>query len=525
MYDLVIAGGTVVDGTGAPRRPADVAVVGDRIVRLGRLASAEARRTLDAGGCIVAPGFIDTHNHLEGWLLRRRHLPFHTMQGFTSHLLMSDGISYAPVSQANWRDWLVYLRPLNALRLNDYAGWQGVDDYLRRLDRRNVQNAMALVPFANLRVLACGWRRDPADDTQIRIMQRLLIAAMEAGAAGLSTGLDYVSQCFARTDEIVEVCRAMAPYGGVYVTHVRYKRGLLPALHEAVAIARQAEVPVHISHLKAERAEQAESILEFLDRAGREVNLSFEFYPYGAGSTLLSSLLPYEAWENGPLGVVDRLRSATLRQRFQHLLEIYRLPLDKIRLAWTATEANAAYRRWWLSDYVAHTGRDPADALADLLIEEQLAVLLVFHLGGDELVEFLAGHPAATIGSDGIFHPDAPVHPRVYGTAAKILGTWVRQRGLLTLEQAVRQLAGFPAERFGFRDRGQLREGALADLVIFDPQSVQDHATYDQPHQLSTGIRTVIVNGTLVVDDGQPCPPGDETALCGRALSRGQAAG
>jgi N-acyl-D-amino-acid deacylase len=520
LFDLLIQGGTVIDGTGGPRKTADVAIAGDRIVAVGQLAAdgPAARKTIDARGLVVAPGFVDVHAHSDGWLLKIPHLVPKTSQGFTTEVLMSDGISYAPVTPENYRDWFMYLRGLNGLQQEDYRGWRTIADYLALLDGRTAQNVAAEIPYANVRVLAAGWRRGPLDDSQIKIMRREIEQAMDAGAVGVSTGLDYVSECFATSDEIAEVCAAMAPWRGLYVTHVRYKKGTLAGVQEAVEIGMRAGVPVHISHLKAGSPAEADAILAYVDRvAVHEVDFSFDIYPYLPGSTMFSYLLPYEVWEEGPLAAPAKLRDPAVRERFESLLACFMIPPERITLAWTATRSNARYQGQTVAQYAARTGRRPAEALCDLLIEENLAALSVLHTGNDAWIEPFLKHPKFMLGTDGIYFADGQVHPRVWGSAPKILGPLVRERKLFSLEEAVRKMSGIPAGRFGLVDRGEIREGAFADLVLFDPQTVTDRATYDNPHQQSIGIEHVLVNGVEILAKGKPIENlGPE--LPGRAL-------
>lgn len=520
MYSLLIRGGTVIDGTGIPRQRADVALAGDRIAAVGNLADAPAARVIDAAGLIVAPGFIDTHNHSDGWLLKLGHLESKTTQGFTTEVLMSDGISYAPVTPRTAAQWLYYLRGLDGLDVADYRGWESIRDYLMLLEGRTAQNAVAQIPYANVRTLAMGWGRAVPDDTQMRIIQQEIAQAMDEGAVGLSTGLDYVAQWFATTDELVEACAPLAARHGLYVSHVRYKKGVLAGVREAVEIGRRAGVAVHISHLKTETAEAAEELIEYIDRvAVHEVDFSFDVYPYLPGSTMLHFLLPYDVWEQGPLGVAARLTCPEVRRRLAALLSHpIRTSLDKVHLAWVGGKHNSRLLGQRLSEIIAASGKPPADALADLLIDEGLAALAVFHVGDDRLAEPFVAHPRSMIGSDGIYFPDGVVHPRQYGTAPRVLGPLVRQRGLMTLETAVHKLSGWPAERFGLVDRGLLRPGAFADLAVFDPETICDRATFAQPHQLSVGMQWVLVNGVPVVADGQPLALGPEP-LPGRVLA------
>ena len=516
--DLILRGGWVIDGTGKPRQRADVGLMGDRIAAVGDLSAANAGRVLDVTNRVVAPGFIDLHTHSDGWLLRESNLFAKTGQGFTTEVLMADGISYAPVRPSNAAEWLFYLRSLNGLRQDDYTGWQTLTDYRQRLHQRTAQNSVLQIPYANLRVNACGWGREPPDDFQLREIRGEIAREMELGAIGLSTGLDYIAQNCATTAELIAACRAMAPWQGLYVTHIRYKSGLLKALREAVEIARTAEVPLHISHLKAHGGASTEQVFELLESARREVDLSFDVYPYQPGSTMLNFLLPYVCWARGPLAALERLNDRDIRARLAAGLELYELDLDHIHIAWTPSRDNARHQGKSLAQYVAETGLPPADALCNLLIEERLSVLLVFNQGDDRLVHPFLQHDLYLMGSDGIYFPDGVVHPRVTGSATRLLGPCVRDHRLFSLEEAVRKLSGGPARRFRLADRGEIRPGAFADLVVFDPQTVGDRATYTEPHAQGTGIAEVLVNGEWVVRGGEAVDFGRGRAP-GRALT------
>jgi N-acyl-D-aspartate/D-glutamate deacylase len=511
MFDTLIQGGTVIDGTGCPGFRADVALAGDRIAAIGDLRDAEARATVNAAGLMVAPGFVDVHNHDEAWLLKDPRYTIKLRQGFTSEILLSDGISYAPMTPTLAPEFILYWRALNGLEPADYTGWRSIADFMALLDGRTPCNTLPLIPYANVRVIAAGWGRAAPDRAAAARITQLIEEGMAQGAAGLSSGMDYVAQCYATTDELVAACRTLRPSGGLHVMHIRYQSGRLAALQEAVAIGRRAGVPVHVSHLMGRTTEESAALIDYIDRvAVREVDFSFDTIPYCSASTLLLSQLPIEAWEDGPAQALQRMRAPELRQRLANALQA--VNLENYRLAFIP---GGRHDRWFgqpLARYVEFLGQPPADAVLHLLAETNLAVLMVYLYGaGDAPAWPFLAHPCGMLGTDGIYFPGGHVHPRVYGCAARMLGDLVR-RNLFTLEQAVHKMTGQPAARFGLANRGTLRKGAAADVVVFDPSRVRDRATYEDPHQHAEGIAQVWVNGTQVVADGAPIevktPPG-----------------
>lgn len=505
MLDLIIKNGTLIDGVKTPRYGADIGIQGERIVQIGHLTDVSARQTIDATGKIVAPGFVDVHNHSDAWLLKTPHLFSKTSQGFTTEVIMADGISYAPVNEQTAYEWIYYLRALDALRFEEYHGWQSLAEYMALLDGTNVQNSIAHIPYANVRTLICGFGPSGPDDYQLQQIAAEVEVGMAAGAVGLSSGLDYIAQCWSTTDELVAACKPMAQIGGLYVTHMRYKRGTLVALQEAVEIGRRAGVPVHISHFKGGTPQETESLLTYVDKiAVNEVSFSFDVYPYLPGSTMLNYMLPYEVWTDGPMGVIHKLRDPAVRARCARGFANSETDLSAIHIAWVMSKENAVYQGKTLAEYVQAVKLPPAEALCNLLIEENLAVLLVFHSGADELIDPFLQHPCYMMGTDGIYQEDSVIHPRQYGSAARVLGTCVRDRKLFSLEDAVYKLSSFPAERFGLKERGVLRERWFADLAIFDADEIHDQATFQQPHQISPGMAHVIVNGVPILRAGQP---------------------
>ena len=518
MFDLIIKNGVVIDGTGKARFKADVAVNGDQIAAVGKFAATDARQVIDATGKIVSPGFIDVHTHTDGWYLKKNNFFSKTGQGFTTEVIMADGISYAPVNQHTAHEWLYYLRGLNGLQFADYTGWESIADYMALLDGRTAQNTIPHIPYANVRSLACGFGRMGPDDAQMNHILHEIEKGMDAGAVGLSTGLDYIVECWATTEELIEACRAIAPQQGLYVTHIRYRKGIIGGLKEAVEIGKQAGVPVHISHLKggSSYAQIDDSVLNFVNEVAiHEVDFSFDVYPYMPSSTMLNYLFPFEIWQDGPQQVYRHLRRPEMQARAAAAL--VNTNLDDATIAWLPSKANSQFQGKSLAHYIKTVNLPAVEALTNLLIEENLAVLLVFRIGDDALVEPFLQHPNYMMGSDGIFQQGGHVHPRHFGSAARLIGPMVRDKKLFSLEEAVRKMTGYPAERFGLVKRGVIQDGNFADLVVFDPAEVTDKATFENPTEQCVGIEHVIVNGQPIVMDSQPLNV-DQAEQPGRVL-------
>jgi len=516
MFDVIIRGGTVVDGTKAARYRADVGITGDRITAVGDLAHAEAAAVIDATGQIVAPGFVDVHNHSDGWMLKEPLQASKTLQGFTTEVLLLDGIGYAPVNEQTWREWFFYLRSLDGLRLDEYEGWQSIQEFMECIEGRTTQNAMMHVPYANVRSMFCGFGSAPPTPKQMDAVKAEIRIGMEAGAVGLSTGLDYIAQCFSSTEELTEACKPVGEFGGLYVTHMRYKLGMIPALNEALQIARESGSGLHISHLKAVKGAGTDELLAWLESARKEVPLSFDVYPYMPGCTMLNFLLPYDIWEDGPLAAMEKLNQPGVADRFEESMQRFMFDTNKIRIAWLPSKENSHHQGKLLSEYVASTGLPAGVALVNLLVEERLSVLCVYLEGDDRAIDPFLQHDLYMMGSDGIHADGGSIHPRQFGSAARLLGRCVRDYGLFSLEDAVYKLSGHAAERFGLKDRGVIREGAIADVVVFNPDTVSDTATYDAPQTLAAGISDVLVGGVRIVQGGAAIEFGSSEKLPGR---------
>jgi N-acyl-D-amino-acid deacylase len=525
--DLLITGGTLVDGTGAPGRPGRVAVTAGRLALLADDVDVVARRTIDATGLVVAPGFIDLHSHGGLVMLAEpRHEP-KVRQGVTTELIGVDGNSYAPYPRREDLDDFVVLNGGLDGRPEIAFDWSTVAEYLARYDGTTSVNVAYVVGNSPLRIAAIGWEDVEANARTLGEQRARLREAMEDGAYGLSTGLDYPPGAYATTAELAALAEESAKLGGLYHTHVRYPLGdgFLDPFREAIEIGRRGGSPVHITHFyhRATFPGPPEQMLALVDDARAEgLDVSFDLYPYEWSSTRLLIMLPtwIQAGGLGPLK--ERLADAGARARIRDEMTARgRLfagdrSWDALRLGAFTRPEHLAWEGLTLGDVMRDTGRDPVDTICDLLLAEDLRVNQVTpgpHLDG--IRRFLA-HPGAMIGTDGVLIADKP-SPRTYGSYPRILGQFVREERVLGLEAAVHRMTGMPAARLGLRDRGVLADGHAADLVLFNPATVRTPATYDEPRQFPVGIPYVIVNGVIVVDGGE-----HTGATPGRALRRGQ---
>lgn len=490
--DLLIRGGRVIDGSGAPARSADIAVANGRIVAVGRTGD-EAARVIDASGLVITPGFIDVHSHDDVALLSGPGLDFKAAQGVTTVVCGNCGVGAAP---ANERMEEFYRRGVEGILGPVRAfEWESLSEFYDavRAARPSV-NAAFLVPHGALRVAAMGWeRREPTDD-ELAKMQELLAEGMKAGALGLSTGLIYPPGAFAQTDELIELTRVVAGYGGLYASHIRNEGGgLLEAVGEAIRIGQEAGVPVQISHHKASGQANwglTQQSLPLIDEArAKGLDVTIDAYPYTAASTALSAVAPRGRIARG----MDPHDVLIASVKHQHQYEGKRL-----------------------DEVAAMMDLPLEDATRRLLEEEENAVVAVMFIMDEEDVRRVLRHETCMIGSDGLPSTTGKPHPRLYGTFPRVLGRYVREERLLSLEEAVRRMTSLPAKKFRLADRGEVRPGAWADLVILDPDRVVDTATYDDSRRYPTGISHVIVNGEPVVEEGRPAG-----VPAGQVLTRG----
>ncbi|MBP2370954.1 N-acyl-D-amino-acid deacylase family protein [Pseudonocardia parietis] len=526
----LLRGGTVVDGTGEPRYAADVLVEGDRIAAIGDGAVGDGAgprpdRIVDVTGMVVAPGFVDMHAHSDLRLLTEPAHLAKVSQGVTTEVLGQDGLSYAPVDD----DVLAVLRRKIAGWNGDPGAelftWRSVAGYLDRLDEGVAGNAAYLVPHGTVRALVCGWDDRPATADEIVRMQELVRTGMAEGAVGLSAGLTYTPGMYAEGSELVELCRTVGELGGFFAPHHRsYGAGALEAYAEMIGVADSAGCALHLAHATLNfgpNRGRAGELIAMLDAAiERGTDVTLDTYPYLPGATTLSAILPSWSQSGGHEATCARLRDPAALARIRHDLEVRGSDgCHGVVAEWDTIEISGVTN----PDLAGHVGRtiaeiagsgDPFDALVEILLADDLGTGILQHVGHEENVRAIMRHPRHTAGSDGLLVGAKP-HPRAWGTFPRYLGHYCRELGLFPLEECVAHLTGRAAARLRLTDRGLVREGLAADLVVFDPDTVTDTATFAEPAQQPAGIPYVLVNGVLAIDSGERTP-----ALAGRALRR-----
>ena len=526
--DLLITGGTIVDGTGGPRRPGTVAVTDGRIRVLAPTDPPPSRvgRTIDAAGKVVAPGFIDLHSHGGLVILADgRHEP-KVRQGITTELVGVDGNGFAPfLRRADLEAFVELNAGLDGRPEIDYD-WTSVGSYLARYDGTASLNIATLIGNSQLRIGALGWEDVPADARALDRMRGMLRDGMTEGAFGLSSGLDYPPGGFASTDELAALTEEAGRYGGFYHSHVRYPLGdrYLDPFREAIEIGRRAGAPAHITHFyhRATYPGGVEPMLALVDDARAEgLDVTFDTYPSEWASTRLLVQIPQWAQAGGPgplkMRLADRAARDRVRAEFTARGASYAggAGWADVRLGAFRRPENLRWESRTVADVMAETGHDALDVICDLLLTEDLGVSQVTSGPATETLGPFVAHAVGMVGTDSTFLGAKP-SPRTYGSFPRILGQFVRDEALLSLEEAVRKMTSAPAARLGLHERGVIRDGAVADLVVFDPVTVRSTATYEEPRSYPIGIEQVIVAGTLVVADGI-----HTGATPGRALRHG----
>jgi N-acyl-D-amino-acid deacylase len=525
--DLAVVGGRILDGTGKPRYRGEVGVRGSRIAFAGPGGDLTARRAIDADGMVVCPGFIDMHTHSDLVPLAEPGCMAKVMQGVTTEVIGQDGLSYAPLTDQTLAFFRTTLRGLNGDPDGLAWDWRSTAEYLAQFDRRVAVNIAMLAPHGNIRAAVVGLENRAATRSELDRMQRLLDQCMAQGAFGLSTGLTYPPCSFAGIEELVELCRVVARHGGYFAPHLRnYGARMGEAVEEAIEICVRAELPLHLTHFHASfdtGKGMADYYLERIDRARRGgLEVTLDAYPYLAASTFMAGLLPSWAHAGGPEQLLQRLTDSETREKIRQQMEAtgsdgmqgLPAPWESIVVTDTGDEESQHLAGLALQEISRRLGKPPFDCFVDLLVRSNVAASCLLFIGHEENLRKFMQDRQFMAGSDGILVGHRP-HPRAWGTFARYLGEYVRESAVLVLEECVRKMTSLPAARLGLVDRGAIRPGMAADLVIFDPDTVEDTATYETPKRHPEGIPYVIVNGQVVKDNGQPTG-----ALPGRALKR-----
>lgn len=523
MFDLIITNGRILDGLGNPWYRGDVGIEDEVIKKIG-VVKEGAKRAIDAEGMIVCPGFIDMHSHSDFALLVNPRAESKILQGVTTEVIGNCGVSAAPIKGETIDLLKDYTNSMLGC-LKDYLDWdwRSFGEYLAKLREGVVVNVVPLVGQGTIRIAVMGFDKGEPKEKELAEMKQLLKAAMDQGAFGLSTGLIYPPGCFSKTEELIELTGVIKDYEGIYFSHIRGEsHTMIAALKEAITIGEKAGVSVGISHHKAAGKEnwgKVKETLKIIEEAReRGLDVTSDQYPYTAGSTALSALLPDWVHEGGVKRLLERLKDPQTRERIREDIEGDRLnwwnPIKttewgNIMISAVGSEKNREFEGKTIEEIAKLWDRDSYDVLFDLLIEEESNVGMVLFMMSEDDVVTVMRHPTTMIGSDGsALSREGPLskgkpHPRSYGTFPRILGKYVRDEKVLTLEDAVRKMTSLPAQKLILRDRGMLKEGCKADIVVFDPEKVKDMATYTDPHQQPEGILYVLVNGEIAVEDGK----------------------
>lgn len=523
MFDTLIRGGLIIDGSGNPGFYGTVGVEGDTVrVLRGDTSSLDATRTIDATGRVVCPGFIDFHAHSGLVILAEpRHEP-KVRQGVTTEVIGIDGNSYAPFhSHEDFQRFFELNSGLDgAPRLSQR--WSTVAEYLACFDQQVAVNIVYLVGNSPLRIAAMGWEDRPASPDDLANMRALLRESMEEGAWGMSTGLDYPPGGYASTEELIDLSKEAAKLGGIYHSHVRYGLGdrFLDPFREALDIGRGSGIPAHITHFyqRAPSPGGANELLQLVERATEDegLDVTFDSYPSPYGSTRLLIVFPQWVQNGGPERLREALRSEDVRKRLREEVQPRAVGWHDMWLTYFKRPEHHRFEGRSIAEAAEMLGKHVVDAMCDLLLAEDLQTCYVAAGANPTTLGKFVAHPLSMVGSDALLLGDFP-SPRSYGCFAIILGEFVREERYLRLPDAIRKMTGFPAMRLGLPDRGLLRDGLKADIVVFDPRTVKSLATRRQPKQFPVGIDYVLVNGQVVIDRGA-----HTGVTAGRALRRGR---
>ncbi|MEM2101889.1 MAG: D-aminoacylase [Candidatus Bathyarchaeia archaeon] len=528
-YDVLIANGRVVDGCGNPWFKADIGISEGKITEIGKLTKHNAEKVINADDLIVCPGFIDIHTHSDFQLLVNPTMDSHVHQGITTNVIGNCGISVSPVS-GFYKERAQPLLKLFNLTWN----WKNLVEYQTIIKKKGISiNVAMLIGHSAVRAAVLGTKKSTPSQKELEKMKKLVAEDMKNGAFGMSTGLFYAPGGYASTKEIIELAKIVAKHGGIYATHMRSEGdNMLESLEEALEIGEKAKIPIQISHYKSTGPQNWGKIkagFKMMEQARkRGVDVTCDAYPWIAGVTPLIDYLPHWAQEGGITEVLKRLKNPASRKKIRVDMEkgipgeeslVKELGWERIMIS--ACPSHREYEGKTVQEIVKKAHKDPYDLIFDLLIQDKSEVIAIEFWGSEKDVEEVLKHPLSMISSDSAaLTPEGPLglskpHPRYYGNIPNLFNDYIKKRKIMTLEEAVRKATSFPAQRLGLRDRGQISQGKWADIVIFDPDEIAPVGTFGDPHHFPKGIKWVLVNGVVTIEEGK-----HTGALAGKILTK-----
>ena len=527
MLDIKIINGVIIDGSGKDAYKADLGITGDKITKIGDLSNEDAKTTIDAKGQSVSPGFIDMHTHSDMSLVYDRNASSRIRTGVTTDVIGNCGIGVAPVKEENRQLLLDYLgtRIVGSMPVKLELKWDSYESYIEYMEEKPpAVNVAPLLAQGPIRIYEMGFSKEEPTDKELENMVELADNCMKQGPLGMTSGLVYLPGEYTTQKELVELCKKVAKYDGFYATHMRNEGDeIFEAMDEAIDVARQSGVRLHISHLKClghKNFGQTDKLFAKINKAREEgLKVSFDVYPYNAGMTSLSAMLPPWMFEGGVDKMVERLTDEKNRKQIVHDIE-NGLPgwqnfggslrsWDDVTIVSVTQDEDAWMEGMKLTEIAAKWDNDVYNTMFDILYKENGRVQITIVLMDENDVQAILSHPDSMVGSDSMslategLLAKTSTHPRAFGTQAKVLGEFVREKKCFSLEEGVKKLTYNPAQILKIEGRGLLKEGNFADVVIFNPDTIKDMATYKDPKQYPVGIDTVIVNGIVAFEDGK----------------------
>jgi len=504
MFDILIKGGRIVDGSGNNWYYGDVGIKGDRIVAIGHLEGAEARRVIEAHGLVVSPGFVDIHTHSDLAEFIQPEAKPKVMQGVTTEVIGNCGFSLVPTSDPTWRS---FYKQLYFIMGEIPKRWHTLAEYYDDLAKQGISvNVASYIGHGALRAAVMGFENRPPSADEMIQMKRLLAQGLEEGAMGMSTGLIFAPSSFSTTDELVELCEVLAEQGGIYVSHIRGERDtLFQSVEEIIEIGERSGVPVHMSHIEAVDKPNWGKVgqeIQMMEAArARGIDISYDVFPYRGSPIRVFGIIPTWAGK----GSLEDVRRRFMDPSTRAVIIEQARPQDweDIIVAKFAGPRGETWRGRTIAQIAREEGKSPWDLVFDMFIADTSLILTQLHMLSESDVRMAVRHPLGMIASDGSYETEALRHPRLYSAFPEVLGKYVREEGVLRLEEAVRKMTSAPAQRLGLRDIGLIREGMMADITIFDPEAIRSRATYFDPEQYPVGIEYVLVSGQITVEKGK----------------------